>query len=76
MYFRNSQIWWCILANRLDNNQRPSIRCATACAVLHNFSLKFGDDWDDKGDDGEHGGNNDCNHVTGDGDDLRDVLKE
>jgi len=38
--------------------------------------LKFGDDWDDNNDDGEHGGNNDCNHAIGDGDDLRDVLKE
>lgn len=67
---------WRILAKRLDSNLRFSIRCATACAVLHNFCLKFGDDWDDNDNDGEDGGNNDCNDVIGDGDDLRDVLKE
>ena len=67
---------WRILAKRLDSNLRLSIRCATACAVLHNFCLKFGDDWDDNDNDGEDGGNHDCNDVIGDGDDLRDVLKE
>ena len=66
---------WRILAKRFDSGLRFSIKCATACAVLHNFCLKLGDNWDN-GDNDEDDHGNDCNDVIGDGEDLRDFLKQ
>ena len=57
---------WRILQKRLDSD----IKFAVACAVLHNFCIKMGDDWDDEGnlDDNED--------VVRDGEEIRDILKE
>lgn len=40
---------WRILQKRLDSDIQFSIKTATACAVLHNFCIKIGDDWDEDG---------------------------
>ncbi|CAH3152167.1 unnamed protein product [Porites lobata] len=46
-----------------------------ACAVLHNFCINAGDEWEwDDGDD--DGGNDNDVNVLRDGDDIRELLKE
>lgn len=37
---------WRILEKGLDNDIKFSVLIAVACAVLHNFLIKMGDDWD------------------------------
>jgi len=68
---------WRILIKRLDSDIRFSIKTAIACAVLHNFCIRMGDNWDDNNVDGD----NNCadinnNDVLRDGDEIRDVLKQ
>lgn len=47
-----------------------------ACAVLHNFCILAGDEWDedDFNDDDDNGPNNN-DDVLRDGDDIRELLK-
>ena len=67
---------WRILQKRLDSNLAFSVKTAIACAVLHNFCIKMGDDWDDDGNPDHHDCNNDNADVVRDGDEIRDMLKE
>ena len=67
---------WRILQKRLDSNLAFSVKTTIACAVLHNFCIKMGDDWDDDGNPDHHDCNNDNADVVRDGDEIRDMLKE
>ena len=68
---------WRILMKRLDSSVEFAIRCAVACAALHNIFLRNGDDWDEGYDDGEDPGPpNVAADVLRDGDDIRDLLKD
>jgi len=68
---------WRILIKRFDSSVEFAVRCAVACAVLHNICLRNGDDWDE----GEEDGDNQCPpnvaaDVLRDGDNIRDLLKQ
>ena len=68
---------WRILIKRFDSSVDFAIRCAVACAVLHNICLRNGDDWDEGEDDGgDQSPPNVAADVLHDGDDIRDLLKE
>ena len=75
---------WKILAKRLDCSMNFAAKTATACAVLHNFCIMNGDEWnerdDDDGDDGnvmqDRDDNDNNTIILQDGDVIRDVLKE
>lgn len=67
---------WRILQKRLDSDIKFSVPIAIACAVLHNFCIKMGDNWDDEGNLDHDGGDNDSEDVVRDGEDIRDILKE
>jgi len=63
----------------LDSSVEFAIRCAVACAVLHNIHvcLRNGDDWVEGDNDGEDlGPPNVAADVLCDGDDIRDLLKD
>lgn len=66
---------WRILSKRLDSELAFSVKISIACAVLHNFCIKMGDDWDDDGprNNDDRGENND--DVENDGEEIRDILK-
>lgn len=67
---------WRILGKRLDSSINFAVKTATACAVLHNFCIMNGDEWNDEdGNDGDDGGN-DNENIMRDGDNIREVLKE
>ena len=53
-----------------------SVPIAVACAVLHNFCIKMGDDWDDDGNPDHHCRDDDNEDVVRDGEEIRDILKE
>ena len=53
-----------------------SVPIAVACAVLHNFFIKMGDDWDDDGNPDHHCRDDDNEDVVRDGEEIRDILKE
>ena len=38
---------WRILQKRLDSRITFSVKISIACAVLHNFCIKIGDEWED-----------------------------
>ena len=63
------------MRKRLDSDLAFSVKTAIACAVLHNFCIKMGDDWDDDGNPDHHDCNNDNADVVRDGDKIRDMLK-
>ena len=52
------------------------VQIIVACAVLHNFCILAGDEWDkdDFNDDDDNGPNNN-DDVLRDGDDIRDLFK-
>jgi len=66
---------WRILQKRFDSKINFAIKCAVACAVLHNICLLNGDDWDDEYEDANVQQNPGAN-VLRDGDDIRDKLKD
>lgn len=52
------------------------MKIAIACAVLHNFCIKIGDEWeDDFYDDDDDRGNEQNNDLMQDGEDIRELLK-
>lgn len=66
---------WGILRKRLDSVEFAS-KIAIACAVLHNFCVRFRDRWtefEDETDQCVRG--EDTSEVVGDGDHVREVLK-
>ena len=67
---------WRILQKRLDSDIKFSVPIAVACAVLHNFCIKMGDDWDDDGNRDHHCRDDDNEDVIRDGEEIRDILKE
>ena len=67
---------WRILQKRLDSSLPFAIKSTIACIVLHSFCLEAHDDWDDDDDD-QNPPENDGNQVVlGDGDDIRDLMKD
>lgn len=64
------------MQKRLDSDIKFSVPIAIACAVLHNFCIKMGDNWDNEGNLDHDGGDNDSEDVVRDGEDIRDILKE
>lgn len=52
-----------------------TIRCAVACAVLHNLCIRLGDEWDDDSDQDDPSPPNPAVNVLRDGDDIREKLK-
>lgn len=67
---------WRILQKRLDSDIKFSVKIAIACAVLHNFCIKMGDEWDDDGNPDHDGRDDDNEDVVRDGEEIRDILKE
>lgn len=66
---------WRILTKQIESGVSSVSDTVVACAVLHNFCINAGDEWEwDDGDD-EGGNDNDAN-VLRDGDDIRELLKE
>lgn len=67
---------WRILQKRLDSGIEFSSKIAVACAVLHNFCINAGDDWDDDNapDDQDPNNRQQCNDIIRDGEDVRDAL--
>ena len=63
-----------ILAQRLDSSIDFAVKSVVACAVLHNFCIMNGDDWDDDGNDGDDNADDDVNTMH-DGDNVREILK-
>ncbi|XP_068748036.1 uncharacterized protein [Montipora capricornis] len=67
---------WRILLKRFDSGIPFAVRNAVACAVLHNISIRSGDEWEDEE------GEDDCDpggpppNVIRDGDNIREVLKD
>ena len=59
---------WRILGKQFDSEINFAVKTAIACAVLHNFCIWNGDDWDER--------DEDDTNVMQDGDNIREVLKE
>ena len=67
---------WRILQKRLDSRITFSVKNSIACAVLHNFCIKVGEEWeDDFYDDDDDRGNEQNNDFMQDGEDIRELLK-
>ena len=67
---------WRVLMKRFDSSVDFAIRCAIACAVLHNICLRNNDDWDEGEEDGGHQwAPNVAEEVLHDGDHIPDLLK-
>ena len=68
---------WQILQKRLDSRITFSVKIAIACAVLHNFCIKIGDEWeDDFYDDDDDRRNEQNNDFMQDREDIREFLKD
>ena len=63
---------WHILTKQIESGVSSVSDTVVACAVLHNFCINAGDEWE--WDDGDDDGGND--NVLRDGDDIRELLKE
>ena len=51
------------------------MQIAIACAVLHNFCIKMGDEWDGDGNPDRNGRDDDSDDVVRDGEEIRDSLR-
>ena len=60
---------WRILQKRLDSGIEFSSKIAVVCAVLHNFCINAGDDWDNDNapDDQDPNNRQQCNDIIRDG---------
>ena len=68
---------WRILQKRLDSRITFSVKISIACAVLHNFCINVGDEWeDDFYDYDDDRGNEQNNDFMQDGEDIRELLKD
>ena len=67
---------WRILGKRFESKINFAVKTAIACAVLHNFCIRNGDDWDERDEDDHDDGEDDDTNVMQDGDNIREVLKE
>ena len=67
---------WRILQKRLDSEIEFSSKITIAYAVLHNFCINAGDEWDDDNasDDQDPNNRQQCNDIIRDGEDVRDAL--
>ena len=72
---------------RIWNNKRPLAyivfieearvsKIIVACAVLHNFCILHRDEWDFDGGDDRDDGQNPNGDVIGDGEAIREILKD
>jgi len=54
------------------------VKIAVVCAVLHNFCIKIGDEWDDDfyDDDDDDRRNEQNNDFMQDGEDIRELLRQ
>ena len=68
---------WRILGKRFDcSSINFAVKIAVACAVLHNFCIMNGDEWNDRDEDhGDDGGDSDLDNMR-DGDNVWGILKE
>ena len=55
---------WRILQKRLDSDIQFSVKTAIACAVLHNFCIKIGDELDEDGNPDHNDGDHDNKDVV------------
>jgi len=69
---------WRILQKRLDSRITFSVKIAVVCAVLHNFCIKIGDEWDDDfyDDNDDDRRNEQNNDFMQDGEDIRELLRQ
>ena len=61
---------------KVSSDIKFSVPITVACAVLYNFCIKMGDDWDDDGNPDHHCRDDDNEDVVRDGEEIRDILKE
>ena len=67
---------WRILSYIEESSMRRISRIIVGCAVLHNFCIMNGDEWDDDDSDDGNDGQNPPYHATlDDGDAIREILK-
>ena len=62
---------WRILGERFESKINFAVKTAIACAVLHNFCIRNGDDWDERDEDDHDDGEDDDMNVMQDGDNER-----
>lgn len=67
---------WSILGKRFDSRINFAVKTAIACAVLHYFCIRNGNDWDERDENDHDYGEDDDTNVMQDGDNIREVLKE
>ena len=68
---------WQILQKQLDSRITFVVRISIACAMLHNFRIKVGDEWeDDFYDYDDDRGDKQNNDFMQDGKDIRELLKD
>ena len=68
---------WQILQKQLDSRITFVVKISIACAMLHNFRIKVGDEWeDDFYDYDDDRGNKQNNDFMQDGKDIRELLKD
>ena len=68
---------WQILQKQLDSRITFSVKIAIACAVLHNFGIKIGDEWEDDFYDNDDDRRNEQNNdFMQDGEDIRELLTD
>jgi len=67
---------WRIIQKRFDSTIEFAIKCAVACAVLHNICIRCGDNWDDENGEDEYPDPGNVGQIVNDGDNMRDILKD
>lgn len=64
----------------LDHIEEASVsmisKIIIACCVLHNFCILAGDEWDEDDCENEHDNRQNNNRVLGDGEEIRELLKD
>ena len=66
---------WRISGKRYDSSVEFAVKTAVACAVLHNFCIMNGDEWNGRDEDGDDGGDDDLDNMQ-DEDNIRGILTE
>ena len=67
---------WRVLLKRFDSGLEFAVKCAIACAVLHNICIRYGDEWEDDANEQDPLPPNPAVNAMQDGDDIREVLKD
>ena len=74
--FRILKSRWRVLLKRFDSGLQFALKCAIACAVLHNICIRYGDEWEDDAKEQDPLPPNPAVNAMQDGDDIREVLKD